>query len=275
MTSVVLGHIPFAIIGILFFGLPNIDGLKFIIASSLLHFFYQVFLLNAYRYGELSEIYPIARGLSPLIILIVSFLFFYEEISKQEIFAIFLISFSLIIYGLKQFLLKQSEVKGFVLAVVTGFFIASYSLVDGYGARVTQNPVGFYSVTTIVNGFIFYIFARWKEKEILNRIILSGKIYFFIGGTASYAAYAIVVWACLYLPIAVVSSLRETSILFAVLLGVFFLKEKINLTKSLLILGLFFGVIILRLNWFFYKEMTKLILKYMILKFYKMTFFKV
>ena len=248
MTSVVLGHIPFAIIGILFFGLPNIDGLKFIIASSLLHFFYQVFLLNAYRYGELSEIYPIARGLSPLIILIVSFLFFYEEISKQEIFAIFLISFSLIIYGLKQFLLKQSEVKGFVLAIITGFFIASYSLVDGYGARVTQNPVGFYSVTTIVNGFIFYVFARWKEKEILKRIILSGKMYFFIGGTASYVAYGIVVWACLYLPIAVVSSLRETSILFAVLLGVFFLKEKINLTKSLLILGLFFGVIILRLN---------------------------
>ena len=154
----------------------------------------------------------------------------------------------MIIYGLKQFLLKKSEVKGFVLAVVTGFFIASYSLVDGYGARVTQNPVGFYSVTTIVNGFIFYVFARWKEKEILNRIILSGKMYFFIGGTASYMAYGIVVWACLYLPIAVVSSLRETSILFAVLLGLFFLKEKINLTKSLLILGLFFGVIILRLN---------------------------
>ena len=101
---------------------------------------------------------------------------------------------------------------------------------------------------TIANGFIFYVFARCKEKEILKRIILSGKMYFFIGGTASYAAYAIVVWACLYLPIAVVSSLRETSILFAVLLGVFFLKEKINLTKSLLILGLFFGVIILRLN---------------------------
>ena len=157
MTSVVLGHIPFAIIGILFFGLPNIDGLK-------------------------------------------------------------------------QFLLKKSEVKGFVLAVVTGFFIASYSLVDGYGARVTQNPVGFYSVMTIVNGFIFYVFARWKEKEILKRIILSGRMYFFIGGTASYVAYGIVVWACLYLPIAVVSSLRETSILFAVLLGVFFLKEKINLT---------------------------------------------
>ena len=73
-------------------------------------------------------------------------------------------------------------------------------------------------------------------------------MYFFIGGTASYVAYGIVVWACLYLPIAVVSSLREASILFAVLLGLFFLKEKINLTKCLLILGLIFGVVILRLN---------------------------
>ena len=248
MTSVVLGHVPFAIIGILVFGLPDIVGLKYILASSLLHFFYQDFLLNAYRFGELSEIYPTARGLSPLIIVTTSYLFFYEEISINQITGIILISFTLIIYGLKQFLDKQSDIRGFLLAIVTGFFIASYSLVDGYGARITQNPVGFYSVMTLINGLIFYFFARWKEKEILKSIILSGKMYFFIGGTASYVAYGIVVWSCLYLPIAVVSSLRETSILFAVLLGLFFLREKIKLTKCLLILGLFFGVIILRLN---------------------------
>jgi drug/metabolite transporter (DMT)-like permease len=67
-----------------------------------------------------------------------------------------------------------------------------------------------------------------------------------VGGTASYAAYGIVVWACLFLPIAVVSSIRETSILFAILLGIFFLKEKINLTKFFLIIGLFFGLVFLR-----------------------------
>jgi drug/metabolite transporter (DMT)-like permease len=67
-----------------------------------------------------------------------------------------------------------------------------------------------------------------------------------VGGTASYAAYGIVVWACLFLPIAVVSSVRETSILFAILLGIFFLKEKINLIKFFLIIGLFFGLVFLR-----------------------------
>ena len=78
--------------------------------------------------------------------------------------------------------------------------IASYSLVDGYGARVTQNPIGFYSVMTLINGLLFYAYARWTEKDIIKKVINNGKKLFFIGGTASYMAYAIVVWACLYQP---------------------------------------------------------------------------
>ena len=245
MTSVVLGHIPFALIGILVFGLPSLSGLSYILISALLHFFYQIFLLNAYKFGELSEIYPIARGLSPLIIITISLLFFEENISSHEVLGIFLISLSLIIYGLK-FLSRDSSVKGFSLAIITGCLIASYSIVDGHGARVTQNPIGFYSMMTLINGFSFYLFAKWKDKEIIKKIIVKEKFSFFIGGTASYVAYGIAVWACLYLPIAVVSSIRETSILFAILLGLFFLKEKINLIKSFLIVGLFFGLLFLR-----------------------------
>jgi len=99
---------------------------------------------------------------------------------------------------------------------------------------------------TLINGLIFYFYAKWKDREIINRIFVNGKLSFFVGGTASYAAYGIVVWACLFLPIAVVSSIRETSILFAILLGIFLLKEKINLTKFILIIGLFFGLVFLR-----------------------------
>ena len=119
---------------------------------------------------------------------------------------------------------------------------------DGYGARITQNPIGFYSSMTLINGLIFYLYAKWKDRDIIKRIFISGKSSFFIGGTASYAAYGIVVWACLFLPIAVVSSIRETSILFAILLGLFFLKEKINLIKSFLIVGLFLGLLFLRVG---------------------------
>ena len=248
MTSVILGHIPFAVIGIFIFGLPGFVGIEFIITSILLHFLYPIFLLNAYKFGELSEIYPVARGLSPLIIIIVSFIFFHEGISFYETIGILIISFSLMTYGLKSFSEKKSNFKGFGLAVVTGFLIASYSIVDGFGARATQNPIGFYSFVTIMSGIFFYFYASIKDKNIIQKVLINEKKSFFIGGTASYLAYVIVVWACLYLPIAVVSSLRETSILFAVLFGFLFLKEKISLTKFFLILGLFCGVIILRIG---------------------------
>ena len=80
---------------------------------------------------------------------------------------------------------------------------------------------------TLINGLIFYFYAKWKDRDIIKRILVSGKRSFFIGGTASYAAYGIVVWACLFLPIAVVSSIRETSIL----LGLFFFKREDQFNK--------------------------------------------
>ncbi|MDA0764386.1 MAG: EamA family transporter [Proteobacteria bacterium] len=248
MTSVVLGHFPLAVIGIIIFGFPDLNGLNYILISAFLHFFYQIFLLNAYKYGELSEVYPIARGASPLIITSVSICFLKDNISFFEILGIIIISFSILIYGLKQYLDNKSNIRGFYLALITGCFIASYSLVDGFGARVTQNPISYYSVVTLVNGIIFTIFIKFYHPGILRRVAHEGKKSFFIGGAASYTAYAIVVWACLFLPIAVVSSIRETSIIFALLLGIYCLKEKFNLIKFILIAGSFFGIVLMRIG---------------------------
>ena len=69
MTAVVLGHLPLSILGLIFFGFPNLESLSFVLIGAILHFFYQIFLLNAYKYGQLSQVYPVARGLSPLIII--------------------------------------------------------------------------------------------------------------------------------------------------------------------------------------------------------------
>ena len=121
-------------------------------------------------------------------------------------------------------------------------------MVDGFGARVTQNPISYYSVVTLVNGIIFTIFIKFYHPGILRRVAHEGKKSFFIGGAASYTAYAIVVWACLFLPIAVVSSIRETSIIFALLLGIYCLKEKFNLIKFILIAGSFFGIVLMRIG---------------------------
>ena len=246
MVAVVLGHIPASIIGIITFGIPNFDSLNFILFSAILHFCYQIFLLNAYKYGELSQVYPVARGLSPLIIILISFFLINENLTKIELLGIFCISLAILTYGIKIRFESKDNLKGFFFAIITGCFIASYSLVDGYGGRVSQNPIGFYSSLTIINGLFFLIYSIIFQKGLLKKLFNEGKTIFWIGGTASYCAYAIVVWACFHLPIAVVSSLRETSILFALLLSTFFLREKITLFKCTIIFTMLIGIVLIK-----------------------------
>ena len=235
MSAIALGHLPLGIVGLSFFGIPNLQSLKFILASSFLHFSYQLVLLNAYRQSELSQVYPVARGLSPPIIVLVSTIFIGDQLSGYELLGVLCVSIVLIAYGIKISLASKASIKGFFFAASAGGFIASYSLLDGYGVRIAQNAIGFYSAVTIINGLIFCLFLFIFSKETFPRLILQGQKTFWIGGSASYVAYAIVVWACLHLPISVVYTLRETSILFAVLLATLFLKEKLTVSKILLI----------------------------------------
>ncbi len=246
MTAVVLGHIPLSLLGLAFFGLPNWDSINFVLTSAVLHFFYQIFLLNAYKYGQLSQVYPVARGLSPLIIVLVSSIFIGEVLTKNELTGVICISFALLVYGININFHSKTNMSGFLFAIITGCFIASYSLVDGYGARVAQNPIGYYSSLTLINGLFYFIYSTLFYKGILKKLMTEGKTIFWIGGSASYIAYAIVVWACVFLPIAVVSSLRESSILFALLLSTVFLKEKLSLFKFVIIVIILLGILLMR-----------------------------
>lgn len=246
MAAVVLGHIPAGLVGIIIFGLPNVESIFFILFSSILHFCYQIFLLNAYRYGELTQVYPIARGLSPLIIVLISTLLIDEGFTKLEFVGIIFISFSILAYGIKIKLNSKENFKGFYFSIIAGLFIASYSLVDGYGGRLSKNPIGFYSTLTIINSLLFSIYLTIFHKGMIKKLIAEGKTIFLIGGTASYGAYAIVVWACFFLPIAIVSSLRETSILFALLLSFLFLKERLTIFKFSIITTLLIGIVLIK-----------------------------
>ena len=119
MTAVVLGHLPLSVLGLIFFGFPNIESLNFVLIGAILHFFYQIFLLNAYKYGQLSQVYPVARGLSPLIIILSSFIFIGEILSKNELIGVSLISISLLIYGIKINFESKTNFMGFVFAIIT------------------------------------------------------------------------------------------------------------------------------------------------------------
>ena len=248
MAAVMFGHLPLAIIGLAYVGLPPNDAWQYVVVSAVLHLGYQVFLLNAYRFGELTQIYPVARGASPLLITFFTMVTVPGVLKTTEVIGVIMVSGAIITYGIAQYRSKSVGFTGIVLAVITGCFIASYSIVDATGTRITESAISYYGASTTANAVLLAFYLMWFHPTVIRRVYVDAPRTFVIGGNASYFAYVAVLWACLSAPVAVVSSLRETSVLFAVVLGVLVLKEKMTPFKILTILTIFCGVIVLRMS---------------------------
>jgi len=246
VTAIVLGHVPASILIILLTPAPSVESIPFIILSALLHIGYEWYLLSAYRFGDLTKVYPIARGTAPILITIVSLIFLGVALSNFEILGIIIISLGILSLSLQgaKGIKNRSAV---IYALVTGFFIMGYSITDGYGARVSNSFLSYMGWSFILNATIFPIILKINNKsEIITKIFKEGKKIFFIGGTLSYIVYGIVIWGFTQAPIALITALRETSIIFALLIGTFFLKEKFTLLKVIATFIIFFGVALLK-----------------------------
>ena len=131
---------------------------------------------------------------------------------------------------------------------MTGCFIAAYSIVDGLGARLAGTALGYYSWVAIGNAVVFASLMELKNPGLVRSIPQKAKGVFLIGGSASFIAYAIVIWAFTLAPIALVTALRETSIIFALLFGVLVLKEKLDIIKVFSVMMTLLGTAMLKLS---------------------------
>ena len=247
ILAVAIGQVPIACIGLLFTGQPPLSSLIYIFASAFLHTGYLVFLMHAYRFGDLSAVYPVARGSSPLLLTLATFFIGQDTLSGFEIAGVFLIAIALLGFGLSQSKLTEHGLKSIMLAMVTGCFIAAYSMVDALGTRDAGSAIAFYGSLASLSALMLVVYFYIWHRASFSTLYISGKRTLFLGGSISYIAYIIVLWACLYAPIASVSSLRETSSLIAVLLGVFLLKEKLNWQKIVAAITILIGVVLIKL----------------------------
>lgn len=231
MTALVLGHAPIAAVAAVIAPLPDPASWPFLLTGVGLHIGYQLFLLNSYRFGDLTQIYPIARGTAPLLVAVISVLFLGVALSGAETFAILLIVIGVMSLSLVRRQDGLRNLRGAVLALVTGCFIAGYSLVDGLGAREAGTALGYYAWLSLINAPLFTVMMEVTKPGMVRRIRTDGLFAMILGGSASFLAYGLVTWAFTQAPIALVTALRETSIIFALLIGVFFLKEKLDLAK--------------------------------------------
>ena len=221
---VALGHMVLGLIGAAILPLPDIKVIPFIIASTLIHWGYYYGLTTAYKFGDLSLIYPIARGISPVIVTFFAFFWIDERLSWVEMGGVLLISSGILFLGLRS-LSNEKSIPALVFALTTGILIAAYSLTDGFGVRLTENPLSYIVWLFIAEGFVvFYIFGRFKVrllKSSFSEIMLG-----FFAGVISTIAYGLALYAKSLAPLGIVTALRETSVIIATLIGVLWFKEK-------------------------------------------------
>jgi drug/metabolite transporter (DMT)-like permease len=241
-----LGELPIGLAVAIFCKAPTWEVMPWVIASGCTHFFYKFFLTYAYARGDLSRVYPLARGTAPLIVGLISAGFLAEPLTLHQFAGIMLLGFGILMMA-GGVIFGDENRKMIPFALGSAVATALYTLIDGHGARVAGDAVGYVAWVFVADGGLFAAgILAWKGTSILPPF---GKPWRagLIAAAASYGAYGISVWAMMVAPIALVAALRETSILFAVLIGWLFFHEKISRTKALAALVIISGVILTRL----------------------------
>ena len=247
MSGIVFGHVPLAIVAIIFLPAPSLDSIPYIIASAFIHQGYQWYLLTSYKIGDFTKVYPIARGFGPFVTTAISILFLGVIINSSIFFSICLICFGIMFLGIFDNH-NFNNIKIIQYSLFTGFFIGLYSIVDGYGARISLSSVTYMSWSFILNAMLFPFVLKFKNQEnIFKNLIKKGQQIFWVGGTLSYIIYIVVVWGFTQAPIPMVGALKKKSILFSIIIGFFFLKEKISMIKIISIILIVIGTVGLKL----------------------------
>lgn len=246
VSAVMIGHTPFALLCMPFVPLPAPQSWTWLLASVVLHAGYQFFLLHSYKLGDLTQVYPIARGVAPLLVALFSVLVLQVDLTRLELIAVAIIGIGIVSLSLVRKGGGERNPHAAVAALITGCFIASYSIVDGTGARLAGTAVGYFAYMSIVNSVVMVLYVLAVRPKVLKQLVHSHIRLCILGGGASFAAYAIVTWAFTQAPIALVTALRETSIVFALLIGVFFLKERVDLVKVFSTFTTLLGAFLLR-----------------------------
>ncbi|MFM8532076.1 MAG: EamA family transporter [Acidimicrobiia bacterium] len=208
---------------------------KFLIASVIIHVAYYTFLLKAYSYGDLSHTYPIARGLGPLLVALVSGQLIGEHLRTQDVLGVVLLSAGLVALALP---LKGVPRTGgrhglaTLFAVLTGLSIAAYILADGLGVRAAgpdmAHRIAYIAWLCVLEGpWLLVLALALRPKRVishLRRTWWRGVI----GGVIANVGYGIAIYALVLGPMAHVAALRETSVLFGALMGTLLLGEPLG-----------------------------------------------
>lgn len=228
-----------------FVPLPAPAAWPFVLGSLVLHFAYQLTLITAYRHGDLSHVYPIARGVAPLGVAVVGALFLGEAPDGGQLVGLILAS--LAIASLAFGGTGTMSARALRSALLTGFWISCYVVVDGAGARASGHAVGFAAWLLLLDAIPIGVFAWIRRRGRLVAALRREGWRPVAGGVVSVISYGIVLWAFAREALWGVTALRETSVVFAALIGARLLREPFGRRRMVAAAVLAIGLVALRL----------------------------
>ena len=216
----------YGVVGAMIFPAPPADAWLWLLSAVALQTVYRFFVCYAYRLGDLSQVMPIARGTAPLLVTLGSALWIGESLNPGELLAIAMIAAGIMTLAFARTAAGRFDGSAAAIAVVSGVIVAAYSMIDGIGARITGSAASYVWWLTMTGGVTFLIPALLVRKAETVKAFKSRWYMGAIGAAFSCSTYWIVIWAMTKAPIGLVSALRETGVIFAVLIGIVFLKER-------------------------------------------------
>lgn len=208
--------------------LPGADAWPYILLSASLQVGYSLFLVAAYRHGELGQVYPIVRGTVPLLVTLGGFLLFREVLGVYQTIGVALVAVGIMSLSLGR---TRAATSSLLFALATGFIIACYSTVDSKGVKLVEQPVAYAMWVLFLFGVMICATYAVLRRGLLIDFRASVTWKAFGGGVVAMMAYGLVVVAYSFAPAGLVTAVRETSVVFAVLIGAFFLGEPLTLRR--------------------------------------------
>jgi len=227
-------------------GLPARRAIPYVIASAIIHIGYELGLMSSYRLGSFNQTYPIARGTSPLVVAVGAYFLANEHLGPAALIGIGTLAVGLMSLALSAGRLSRADLPAVGAAVLTGLTIAGYTVTDGIGVRHAQDPWAYTALLFVLMGppllaaaAIRRPPAAWRDGATMRRGAVAGLL--------STAAYGIVLWAQTRAPLAEVAAIRETSVVFAALIGVAALGEAFGRRRVVAAVVIATGIVLIGL----------------------------
>lgn len=244
--------IPAVIYLLIVEGMPNIKGIMIAMQMSLVHFCYWLFYTKAYDGGDLSHVYPIIRS-SPAFILIFAVIFLQEKVTVLGVIGIICVSIGIYILNVKTLNLKQIldpvtsifKDKHIQYAFLALFAVTIYSLVDKVAVSYI-NPVIYGFILTSFTCILFSIYLfKAKTKPLIKNTLTANKKVIIINSFIAAISYPLILTALTISNVSYVAGFRQISVVFAVLLGGYVLKEKYKTNRIIASIIIFIGAVLI------------------------------